>query len=392
MSHTRSKTMVSAILPFNVGFPSGDIQRLQATLKDARVPTSDIVPGSGNEYGMPTDWATALYNHWVNKFSLDDALNRMKRMGTHQLTHIEEMQIHFVHRQSKNPDAIPLLLVHGWPGSFYEFSDVVDALAEGEKDKPSFNVVIPSLPGFCWSSAPQRRGWTMKDTARLFHKLMGRLGYDKYCVQAGDWGQFVARELGAKYSDSCRTVHLNFCPGTLPEGVEAVDREAKVAAKAVDWRTNHIGYAVLMRTRPQTLGWMLMDNPIGIMAFVGEKYHEAASPSVSSSPAWFDHILATVSLYYFTRCIMTASLPYYENIRHDQFAEYCTRVENTIKCPLGYTSMFYDTSPNSRRAVARTGNLVWYKERDYAGHFACLEDPRGIVEDVREVVGSHWRE
>lgn len=384
--------MVSAILPFSVGFPSADVNRLMATLKDSRVPSSDIVPGSGQEYGMPTEWAQALYNYWITKFSLDDAVNRMKRMGLHSLIHIEEMQVHFVHRQSKDPDAIPLLLVHGWPGTFYEFSEVVDTLSEGDKDKPSFHCVVPSLPGFCWSSAPQRRGWTMKDTARLFHKLMQRLGYEKYCVQAGDWGQFVARELGAQYSDSCRTVHLNWCPGGLAEGVEPTDREAKVLAKGNDWRTNHVGYAVLMRTRPQTLGWMLMDNPLGIMSFVGEKYHEAASPSISSSPAWFDHVLSTVCLYYFTRCIMTACLPYYENTRHDQFAEYCTRVENTIKCPFGYTSMFYDTAPNSRRAVARTGNLVWYKERDYAGHFACLEDPRGMVEDVREVVASHWRE
>ncbi|UJO25098.1 Putative epoxide hydrolase [Fulvia fulva] len=253
-----------------------------------------------------------------------------------------------------------------------------------------FNVVVPSLPGFCWSDGPKRRGWTMKDTSRVFHKLMLQLGYDKYAVQAGDWGQFVARELGAQYSDSCRVVHLNYCPGALPQDVAPTDREMKCKAKGEDWRTNHVGYAVLMRTRPQTLGWMLIDNPIGLLAFVGEKYEEAASPSVSSQTHWLDHVITTVVLYYFTRCIMTSCLPYYENVPHHQFADYAMKEENLIRCPFGYTSMWYDTAPNSKRAVERTGNLVFYSERDSAGHFACLEDPKGITEDVREVVRRHW--
>lgn len=230
----------------------------------------------------------------------------------------------------------------------------------------------------------------MKDTSRVFHKLMLQLGYDKYAVQAGDWGQFVARELGAQYSDSCRVVHLNYCPGALPQDVAPTDREMKCKAKGEDWRTNHVGYAVLMRTRPQTLGWMLIDNPIGLLAFVGEKYEEAASPSVSSQTHWLDHVITTVVLYYFTRCIMTSCLPYYENVPHHQFADYAMKEENLIRCPFGYTSMWYDTAPNSKRAVERTGNLVFYSERDSAGHFACLEDPKGITEDVREVVRRHW--
>lgn len=356
---------------------------------------------------MPTEWAQNLLKYWKTNFSLEKAMTRI-RQWPHFVTTIEGIQIHFVHQKSKHPNAIPLLMCHGWPGSFYEFNEVITPLSEGNgSEGPVFDVVVPSLPGFCWSSAPTRRGWTMKDTSRCFHQLMLRLGYDKYCVQAGDWGQFIARELGASYSQSCKVVHLNYCPGSLPEGLELTDREKKCAAKGVDWRTMHVGYAVLMRTRPQTLGWMLIDNPIGLMAFVGEKYDEAASPSISSTTPWSDHVLTTVCLYYFTRCIMTSCLPYFENIRHDQFSEFAMRGENLIKCPFGYTSMWYDTAPNSKRAVERTGkcsfnmtvddanglvgNLVWYKERDYAGHFACLEDPKGMCEDIREVVGKNFR-
>lgn len=252
----------------------------------------------------------------------------------------------------------------------------------------------------------------MKDTARVFDTLMGRLGYTRYAVQAGDWGAMVARELGAQYSEKCRVIHLNWSPGKLPEGGEMTERERKCAEKGERWRTEHVGYAVLMRTRPQTLGWMLEDSPVGLMAFIGEKvrrlkppkhldehladpllhqYEEASSPSIHNSPHWLSHILTTVTLYYHTRCIATSALIYYENPRHDQFASYCIQEENKIKCPFGYTSMWYDTAPNSKRAVETTGNLVWYKERDDAGHFACLEDPKGMVEDVREVVGKFWQ-
>lgn len=387
--HNRAKTVVTALLPFTPGFSPEDIRRLKTKLEDTRLPQGDIVPGAGNDYGMPTEWARNLYDYWLHKFSIEKAVERMQQWP-HYTTYLEDMQLHFVHQRSRDPAATPILMCHGWPGTFYEFSQVITPLSEGaDKDSPKFHVVVPSLPGFCWSSPPQRRGWTMKDTARLFHKLMLRLGYDKYVVQAGDWGQFIARELGAQYSENCRVVHLNYCPGSLPSQPIS-DREKSCQAKAQDWRSSHVGYAVLMRTRPQSMGWMLADNPVAHLSFIGEKYHEAASPSISSTPEWFEHILSTVCLYYFTRCAMTSALPYYENVRHDQFAEFSMRDENLIKCPFAYTSCWYDTAPNSKRAVERTGRLVRYKERDYAGHFMALEDPKGLCEDVRAVVAEHW--
>ena len=313
----------------------------------------------------------------------------------HFTTEIEGLNIHFIHQRSTQEDAIPILLIHGWPGSFHEFSEVINPLTSGDQGGPAFHCMVPSLPGFCFSSPPPRRGWTVKDTARVFHQLMQRLGYKQYAVQAGDWGQFVARELGANpaYADSVKVVHLNYCPGALPENLKEEDltsREIKARDKGVDWRTNHVGYAVLMRTRPHSLGWMLQDNPYGLLAFVGEKYEEASNPEVHKTQKWKDHILTTVCLYYFTDCIMSSALIYYENTPHHLFASYATAEENKIKCPFGYSSYIYDTAPNSKRAVERTGNLVFYKERDYAGHFACLEDPVGVVEDIRETVGKNW--
>lgn len=366
---------MTAIQPFELSIPHEDIDRLYRKVRDTKHPTSDVVPDAGKDYGFETSWATKLNDYWINSYSWKQAQARINTIPQFT-TEIEGLTIHFIHQRSSSPNAVPILMVHGWPGSFYEFSEIVPLLTSPDPNTSlSFDCIVPSLPGFCFSSPPPRRGWTMKDTARIFHKLILRLGYEQYTCQAGDWGQFVARELGAQYSDSCRVVHLNYCPGALPEGLsdsDLTEREKAVRAKGQDWRTAHVGYAVLMRTRPHTVGWMLNDNPVGLLAFVGEKYEEAANPKVQESDGWKDHILTTVCLYYFSNCIMTSALPYFENVRHDQFAEEAMKQENLIKCPFGYTSCWYDTAPNSRRAVERTGNLVFYRERDYTGHFAYV--------------------
>ena len=382
------------IKPFTVRIEEEEVDRLYDKIRDTRHPTQDVVPGAGEDYGLPTTWAEELTYYWVRHYTWLFAQNRINQFS-HFMTSIEDLDIHFIHQKSSKPDAIPILLIHGWPGSFHEFSEVIDPLCQGSDAGPSFHCIVPSLPGFCFSSPPPRKGWTVKDTARIFHALMLRLGYNQYAVQAGDWGQFVARELGANpaYSQNCKVIHLNYCPGALPENLsdgDLSDREKKARDRGIDWRTNHVGYAVLMRTRPQSLGWMLQDNPLGLLAFVGEKYIEASNPEVHNSSKWRDHILTTVCLYHFNNCIMTSALIYYENTPHHLFASYAIEEENQIKCPFGYTSYLFDTAPNSKRAVERTGNLVFYKERDYAGHFACLEDPKGVVEDIRETVGKHW--
>ena len=382
------------IKSFQVKISDDDVERLYDKIAETRQPRSDVVPDAGEDYGVPTKWMNDVREYWVRQFKWETTQNAINRFD-HFTTGIEGLNIHFVHQKSSKPDAIPILLIHGWPGSFHEFSEVINPLCQGSDNGPSFHCVVPSLPGFCFSSPPPRRGWTVKDTARVFHTLMQRLGYTKYAIQSGDWGQFVTRELGANpaYADSCKVIHLNWCPGALPEDLKDGDlseREKYARDKGIDWRTNHVGYAVLMRTRPQSLDWMVRDNPLGLLSFVGEKYHEASSPEVYNTNKWRQHVLTTVCLYYFTNCLATSALVYYENAPHHLFASHVVAEENKIKCPFGYTSYYFDTAPNSKRAVERTGNLVFYKERDYAGHFACLEDPKGVVEDVREIVAKHW--
>lgn len=317
------------------------------------------------------------------------------------------MSIHFTHIRSQRSDAIPIILIHGWPGSFHEFDRVVDQFANPTNSTdPAFHVVVPSLPGFCWSSPPPRRGWTMQDSARVFNKLMLGLGYQSYVAQAGDWGSFVARELGSK-CDECKAVHLNFCPVPFDDNeVVLTDREKVVAQRYQAWHDDHLGYAVCMRSRPHTIGVALADNPVGILCWVGEKYEEAVAPATLSDPEWDQAILTTASLYYFSDCIMTSMLPYYENVKHADFGSFFLRPENSIKV-MGYTSFLYDTRPGTKRTAEKTGRLFFYNgknlrsktfmnwlkiiECDDGGHFAALERPNIILQDCRKFFGKWYK-
>lgn len=380
----------SDIVPFNIDIPREEVDRLTRKLKDTRLPDRSIVPDAGDSYGPPYDWAKSLRESWINDYDWFVAQEEMNKVP-HFITSVEEIKLHFVHARSDSSSAIPLLLVHGWPGSFWEFSQIWRRLSHpSDPAEQAFHVVVPSMPGFCWSDWPPRAGWTLQDNARIFDKLMKKLGYDQYMVQCGDWGHFVGRELGAQYSASCKLVHFNFAPSPLPQDVEYTDREKAVAVRVDDWLKNHIGYAVCMRTRPHTIGIALHDNPMGILMWVGEKYIEASNPETQKQPFWTKAILTTASLYYFTGCIMPSMLCYYENIGHENFTAFVMEPRNRVRVPFGYTSFIWDTEPSSKRAVERTGNLVYYKERNDSGHFAALENPGALAQDVRELTAQCW--
>lgn len=203
--------------------------------------------------GPTYEWARNLYDAWLDYdwYEVQDQMNSFP----HYTTRIEGVKLHFVHARSEREDAIPLIMCHGWPGSFWEFSSVWGPLSRpSDPSDPAFHVVAPSLPGFCFSDWPPRAGWTLQDTARLFDKLMRKLGYARYMMQGGDWSHWIGREMGSKFTDSCKLVHFNFAPSPLPEGVEYTSREREVQGRVDDWLENHMGYAICMRTRVCFLG------------------------------------------------------------------------------------------------------------------------------------------
>lgn len=212
---------MTCIQDFDPTIPQAEVDRLWRKLKDTRLPQVPAVPNAEDNYGPPLEWVHKLYGYWSNTFDWGLAQRKISTWK-HYKTELDGLIIHFVHqpaRPSKNPNnkAIPLLLVHGWPGSWYEFSRCRDPLSNpGDDAQQPFHVVVPSLPGFTWSSGPPDN-WSLQDTARVFDKLMLRLGYDAYVAQGGDWGHWVVRELGSsRYSGRCRVIHTNMCPSQPP--------------------------------------------------------------------------------------------------------------------------------------------------------------------------------
>ncbi|KAF2202041.1 alpha/beta-hydrolase [Delitschia confertaspora ATCC 74209] len=395
---------MASIKPFDPTIPEEEVDRLFRKLEDTRLPKEPVVPDAGEDYGPSLEWVHKLYNHWLHSFSWSEAQKTISSWN-HLMTEIEELKIHFIHEKAKvRPEkAIPLLLVHGWPGTFYEFQNVMNGLLNPKNEiDPVFDLIVPSLPGFCWSSGPPR-GWTLQDTARVYDTLLKRLGYTSYVAQAGDWGHYVVRELGSGRYPACKAVHTNMCPAPPPDVPKSeYTATEKKALQQTQWFVGkpkaeaHMGYAIEMRTRPQTVGVAFSDSPVGIMMWVGEKYNELADPSLGTatleSEKWKNDLCTTLCLYYFTSpSIMTSMLCYYNNVRIEDYAEFNQKEENLVKVPFGVTSFPYDSCPTSERMAKKTGNVKWYKNYDYGGHFCCMECPDEMVGDMRDFFGKYYK-
>jgi len=183
------------IKPFIVDIPNEEVDRLKRKLKDTRLPPKPIVPDAGDKYGPTYEWGKNLYDAWVNDFDWYEHQDHINSAPHFKYTHSEGITIHFLHSKAKRDDAIPLLMVHGWPGSFYEFNQVWGPLSNPDDPKlPAFHVVVPSLPGYGFSDWPPRAAWTLQDTARIYNDMMKKLGYSQYMFQGGDWAHWIGRE------------------------------------------------------------------------------------------------------------------------------------------------------------------------------------------------------
>ncbi|KAF2134906.1 alpha/beta-hydrolase [Dothidotthia symphoricarpi CBS 119687] len=393
---------MTEIKSFNPEIPKEEVDRLFRKLADTRLPKEPIVPDAGEDYGPSLEWTNKLYNHWLHKYSWADAQAQISEWK-HYTTSIEGLNVHFIHEKARvrQNEAIPLLLIHGWPGTFFEFQNVMHPLLSPSDPKsPVFDLIVPSLPGFCWSQSGPR-GWKLQDTARIYDTLMKRLGYTSYATQAGDWGHWVVRELGSGRYNACKAVHTNMCPGAPPPDYKMNEKEQASMDRA-QWfmgeklNEGHMSYAISMRTRPQTIGIAFNDNPVGIMMFVGEKYNELADPHLGTATLeneqFVNDICTTLSLYFFTPpSIMTSMLCYYNNVRHEEYTEFDAKEENLIRVPLGVTTFPFDAFPAPKAGVeTTTTNLKFFKERESGGHFACMERPNEMVEDMREFFGKYY--
>ncbi|MEV8400547.1 epoxide hydrolase family protein [Streptomyces niveus] len=383
-----------SITPFRIDIPQGDLDDLHDRLDRTRWP--DELPGAGWAYGIPLGHLRELAHHWRHAYDWRAAEAELNRWPQFTTT-IDGADIHFVHVRSPEPDATPLIMTHGWPGSIVEFLDVAgpltDPRAHGGDPADAFHLVLPSIPGFGLSGPTRDKGWEFQRVARAFAVLMERLGYERYGTQGGDWGAAISRELGRIRPGEVVGVHLNLLPGGgqthEPTGAELAplspeERRRTRASweRGREFARDRQGYADIQSTRPQTLAYGLTDSPVGQLAWIAEKFHEWADTTDGRPYGAIDRdrLLTNVMLYWLTGTIGSSARIYYERAH----AAYWGAPPDPSPVPTALADFAYDNFIPLRHIADLTNNITRWTSYDRGGHFAALEVPELLVADVRE--------
>ncbi|KAK4496001.1 hypothetical protein PRZ48_013269 [Zasmidium cellare] len=378
--------------PFHIDLESR-VPRMLSLAKDTRIPETPIYPGLGSSAGIDTKVLNDLRHQWLTKFDWKKEQKEMNQFN-HYLADIEGQTIHYIHEKSSEPNAIPLLLLHGWPGSFLEFVPVIESLTQTAKTSTgktvSFDVIVPSLPGFAFSSSAPAN-WTTDDTAGVFNTLMTKiLGYKTFAVHGTDWGAAPTYTLYANYTETVRAAHLVFLPVLPPttSNVTLTPLEQFEQQRANEWATTGNGYFVEQSFQPNTIGLALQDSPVGQLSWIGEKMIVWSDPRAGTPPSVITHneILRSVSLYYLTQSFLSSVFIYFQN--PEDFRTTYTKADTDA--PLLFSSFKYNVGFWPREFVAKVGNLVFYNNHDFGGHFPGLDNPPALIGDLREI-GEYWK-
>jgi epoxide hydrolase len=380
------------IRPFRISVPDRDLEDLRDRLDRTRWPAE--LPGVGWEYGVPAGYLRELAHYWRHEYDWRAAEARLNRWPQFTTT-IDGANIHFAHLRSPEPDAMPLIITHGWPGSIVEFERIAgpltDPRAYGADPAGAFHVVLPSIPGFGFSGPTREPGWEYRRVASAFAELMQRLGYQRYGAQGGDWGAAISRELGRTRPREVIGVHLNLIPGaaaaTEPteEELAALDPAERERTRAswertLAWSRDRQGYADIQSTRPQTLAYALTDSPVGQLAWIAEKFKEWTDSCDRPEDAVDrDHLLTNVMLYWLTGTAGSSARIYYERAH----APYWGQPPEPSPTPTALASFPHENFIVLRHIAERTNNIVRWTEFDHGGHFAAMEQPGLLVADIR---------
>ncbi|WP_424186015.1 epoxide hydrolase family protein [Actinokineospora sp. G85] len=361
------------LTPFRIDIPQADLDDLRARLAAARFPAE--LPGVGWDRGVPVAVLRELAEHWRTGF---DWRAREAEINTHPQfrTEVDGQTVHLLHVRSSEPDARPLLLLHGWPGGVVDFLDVIgplsDPRAHGGDPADAFHLVIPSLPGFGFSTPLAGPGMGAARMAGVLAEVMARAGHDRYGVHGYDTGSWVAPELGRLAPDRVVGVHLSAAIG-FPDGSDG-EFDGLTAADQARWermRDFNDGYLRCNAKRPQTVAYGLHDSPVGQLAWIVEKFHELAAVEVDR-----DRVLTDVSIYWFTGTAASAAQVYYEEISAKGWGD---TARGTV--PTGVLVSTHDVT--IRPWIERDHRVVRWTEADRGGHFLALEAPDVLVDDLR---------
>ncbi|KAH8887998.1 alpha/beta-hydrolase [Thozetella sp. PMI_491] len=377
-----------AIRPWKVNIPQQDLDKLVTLLKVTPLapPTfENSLPGQDRHMGVRRDWLLAAKHYWEADF---DWRKHEKHINSfpHFKAPIHDssgvFDIHLVALFSKRSDAIPILLLHGWPGCFAEFLSILEIIrTRYTAETLPYHLVVPSLPGYAFSSPPPLdRDIDSDDAARIFDALAVLLGFRNYMIQGGDLGGRIGRVVAAKYP-SCKAIHLNTGPMPPPDLAliksPINEKERDGLERHFFFKHNGSAYAWTHATRPSTIGFVLSSNPIALLAWVGEKYMDWTDEDPP-----LDVVLEFVTLYWVTNCAAT-SLWSYRQFYGPQAESHGTKRWHINK-PLGYSWFAKEITPVPKAWIETTGDLVFYKQHDNGGHFAAMEQPLALWNDVEE--------
>jgi microsomal epoxide hydrolase len=370
---------VDTIEEFRIDIPQADLDDLRDRLAGTRWP--DQLPGVGWDYGIALDDVRELASYWRTGYDWrvhERQLNSFPQFTTE----IDGQRVHFLHVRSGAPGALPLIMTHGWPGSVVEFMEIIGPLtdpgAHGGDPDDAFDLVVPSIPGFGFSGPTRSPGWNVPRVARAWDELMGRLGYRRYGAQGGDWGSGISRELGVLFPEHLIGVHLNTLSPYFSGDLDELDPQDRARVERLRrFRQTGSGYGAIQATRPQTVGYGLTDSPAGQLAWIAEKFGQWTDGGLTAVDR--DQMLTNITVYWLTRTAGSSARLYYEAARAGRGGPPAVSTVST-----GVAVFPAEIAPPVRRLAEQSNHIVHWSEFDRGGHFAAMEEPGVLIEDVRE--------
>ena len=386
------------VRPFHIDVPEVAIDELRRRIAATRLPSKELV--EDRSQGVQLATIEALREYWANDYDFHRVAERLNALPQF-VTEIDGVEIHFIHVTSEHEDALPLIMTHGWPGSVIELLDAIGPLtnptAYRGRAEDAFHLVLPSIPGYGFSGEPTELGWGVARTGKAWAELMRRLGYDRYVAQGGDVGALVTDMMGRQAPDGRAAIHINLLAGAaaIADKLPSETEQEQAAAQATaTFRQSGFGYFLEHATRPQTIGYALLDSPVALAAWMldhdTDSYYKIAHAFVDGQPVGNltrDNILDNITLYWLTGTGASAARSYWENGQEQALA--AGQAPPPVAVPIGFT-----TFPGEIFAAPRSWvetvypNLAYFNEADKGGHFAAWEEPELFSDEVRAAFRS----
>jgi pimeloyl-ACP methyl ester carboxylesterase len=391
-----STTVETEIRPFHVEIPEDELAELRRRIAATRWPSQELV--ADRSQGVQLATLQALARYWTTDYDwrkTEAKLNALSQFTTE----IDGVDIHFIHVRSRHENALPLIMTHGWPGSVIELLEVVapltDPTAHGGRAEDAFHLVLPSIPGYGFSGEPTELGWGPSRVASAWAELMNRLGYTHYVAQGGDVGASITDAMGRQAPEGLIGIHMNLLVTALAGPQPAESEQERAAADALaTFRASGFGYFLEQATRPQTIGYALLDSPVALAAWMldhdTDSYYKISHAFVDGEPSGNltpDHIIDNITLYWLTGTGASAARSYWESGRAQALA--AGQAPPEVSIPVGFTT-FPDEIFRAPRSWVEEGypNLTYFNEVDRGGHFAAWEEPDHFATEIRAAFKS----